>query len=175
MAKKFVILFFVSFSIVYVSDTIIYIFEYGVNQSAIYYLTSKFIANIVWSIILCLGLHIFDMFMKRNDRSKDCSMVQKAEYNTIGSVENVYEKANAVLKSMAIIKHIALNKEGNRITAITKMSWKGIGEKIELYFSQKDNEVKIVIISKPRSQAVLYDYGKNLYNVEMIISKFKEF
>ena len=84
--------------------------------------------------------------------------------------EQKYEKS---LKALKLIKAVVTNQDKNsgKIEAKTGFSLKSFGEKVEIKINPKTNEV--LISSKPSVSTTLFDYGKNLENVQKILNYLK--
>jgi hypothetical protein len=64
--------------------------------------------------------------------------------------------------------------KGGIIKAETKRSWRSFGEKLELNLFNAHGKVTIVLTSQPRLSTTLFDFSKNLENVELIVRGLKK-
>ena len=84
-------------------------------------------------------------------------------------IEIAFEKC---LHSLDAMKAKVTNKDKSQglIQAVTKMSWKSAGEKINIHLSKNGNKkTDITVSSSPKLRTTLVDYGKGHQNVTSII------
>lgn len=67
------------------------------------------------------------------------------------------------------------DRSQGRITAKTGINWKTWGDTISLRLNRlNDNTTHVIVSSRPAARSTLVDFGKNLENVQSIISFFRE-
>ncbi len=87
----------------------------------------------------------------------------------ISELLKTYKEAISSLKKCKIVKD-----ENGDITARTGFSWKSFGEIINISAEQtNDKETVIEISSKPSLRTTMADYGKNLENIEALVSYYR--
>ena len=124
---------------------------------------------------MCLNSYVLEYFLGKKTREKYPNKNQ--DVNQIEAIildypfEQKYEKS---LKALKLIKALVTNqdKDSGKIEAKTGFSLKSFGEKVEIKINPKTNEV--LISSKPSVPTTLFDYGKNLENVQKILNYLKK-
>lgn len=132
----------------------------------------------------------YGVFMSLILGSRHIRSVKRLQYRNsedamgVHHVRNVelqlpYDKAfDLCIESIRLIKKSKIQKKDisqGKITAKAGMTWKTWGDLISFDIRKIDNEkTQVIVSSRPTLRATLVDYGKNLENVERIISFLKE-
>jgi hypothetical protein len=89
-----------------------------------------------------------------------------------------YDKSfDLCMKSLQLMKRYKIieeNRAQGRIIVITGINWKTWGDRILFEITKINNgHSQIKVSSRPNARTTLVDYGKNLENVEILISFLK--
>ena len=124
---------------------------------------------------LILGsLHIWSVrrLGSKSKAAEDVNQVRSIEMKLpYGKVFDLCLESVKLIKKCKIVEE---NRSWSRIVARTGISWKSWGEVITFDIRKMNDAVRVDVWSKPAIGTTLVDYGKNLENVEKIISFLKE-
>jgi hypothetical protein len=148
-----------------------YSFRYDLQTGLISGLAAGIVSGLAMSFILGL-LHIRAV--------KKIAPELNEEAYRIHHVRNVrlqmpYDNAfNLCIKSITPVKNCRIreiDRSKGSITAKTPVNWKTWGDTIIFEIAETDNGyTDVKVSSRPTARTTLVDYGKNLDNVEKIIS-----
>jgi hypothetical protein len=132
---------------------------------AIVLIPSLFIIDVISRIIYYLKHNKFD-FRIRQERK----LIISEDYKTVFNIFSDILKKNNKFK----IEHEDINE--GEIHATVQRSWKSFGEKIEfrMHKNSNNNEIVAILRSEPKIKATIFDYCKNLNNIDLILNQIKE-
>ena len=123
---------------------------------------------------LILGtLHIWSVKQLRFKSKEVMDVYQVRSIEMKLPYDKVFDLCLESVKSMKC-KIVEENRSQGRIVARTGISWKSWGEIITFDVRGMNDVTKVKVSSRPVVRTTLVDYGKNLENVEKIISFLKE-
>lgn len=144
--------------------------QFGLTKVAFYGILSEAVSDILMASALSVLLYFYIMFVRRKHGEESLQLVKNGESYLKGNITDVFTRSTSLLKKSGNLKKVQIFKDSKKITAQTHMSWKSFGEDIEITFFSEGDNVKAVITSKPHFESTLYDYGKNVENVNSISS-----
>ena len=96
----------------------------------------------------------------RQEHSRDLNLPYEQAFRACGSA----------LDNMAL-REVQSDESSGAITAKTKMTWKSFGEIIDIrIIGLNENKTRIEVQSRPLLRTTMVDYGKNLENIEKILT-----
>lgn len=129
------------------------------------------------SLTLAIGL-LLDIFEKIKCYIKygiiDFRVCQERRIVIEGDYDETVSK---LANTLAKFKGISITKKdlkGGIIKAEIKRSWRSLGEKLELKLFNRHDKIIIILTSKPKLWAALFDFSKNLENLEIIMRGLKK-
>ena len=150
--------------------------QYGLSGGAI--------AGLIFTVLFfCVMLPIDLLFrwsIARGSKSKQIDDIlaieQMRELVLHGSAKKIHYACRQALLSMPGIKNVYDDAAHSKISASTGTSWRCPGEVIEVEIHKQDAEQFLLCcVSRPAINKVIFDYGKNLENVELWKRRTQEF
>ena len=148
--------------------------RYGLQAGVICGLVSGPVCGLVLFLILGL-LHIRAVKKVASDLSEEAYGIHHVRDIKL---QYPYDRAfNLCIKSLDRIKNCTIrmqNRSEGKITAKTGINWKTWGDTISFEIKRiDDTETHVKASSRPSMGTTIVDYGKNLENVEKILSFLK--
>lgn len=146
----------------------------GIEQGILFGIGGGLIVSFVITSTGALYDYLLRRSIFKRYLTRSFDLIQKREVMTEGNILIIFQKSIEALKIIPTIKSVSPMLETNIITAITSTTWKSFGETIKIELFQEGDKVKIVLCSRPRLGTAIFDCGKNIENVEIISSFFRD-
>ncbi len=137
-------------------------------------LIEMIIKSIIFSILLTwINVRTYLKDLKKRGLYNDQESFTVEFKNAFFSDTKIQEVLNKITQD-AEFKEMSILQTKTGITIKTNMKWNSLGEIIDINFNDLNTENQnIEISSRPKSNLILIDNGKNKYNVDKITALIK--
>ncbi len=151
---------------------ILLVMTHGNKTSAIYSLKAAIFIGVIFAALLVVVMMLFDLTVKlylaKGFREDIWELEQSREIELTGTFRQISAACRSALMQVPDVGNVSDDSENLVGRASTGASWRSPGEDLEVEINPIDeNRWKLRCTSKSKSNAVVFDYGKNFENVEV--------